>query len=131
MLRKIIISSMMSFAIFILGAILQENKIAFQADIAFAQDNLTAQELRQEIQKKGLKISAGEAVKIVEEETGGQVIAARLRRIKDGKLGYAFMVLKKEPISIEVVVVHGNTGEVLVTTEIEFYPIVVPGRKLM
>ena len=130
MLKKIVTTSILILVILILGFSLQKNNFTFETRTVFAEDRLTSQELKAELDEKGLEISAPNAVAIAE-EAGGQVLAMRLRRLKDGKLGYAMMVFKNEPLTIEIIVIHGNTGKILASDEVNYYPIEVAVGKLM
>lgn len=86
------------------------------------ESQLTAQELEKEIAKKDMKIPALEAIGIAEKESGGRAVTFRVRRLKDGKLGYSIVVLKENPATLQLIVVHGTTGAILRSLLIETFP---------
>lgn len=83
---------------------------------------LTAQELEKEIAEKDIKIPALEAIGIAEKESGGRAVTFRVRRLRDEKLGYSIVVLKENPASLQLIVVHGTTGAILLSLPIETFP---------
>lgn len=131
-----IISSISSLIIIVLGVTLFMPIVVSQPNVSPEQTTtvtpkqmravtaVTLEELKQELQEKGLEISAMKAIEIAE-ESGGQVLTIRLRRLKDGKLGYSVILLKNEPVSLVEMVIHGITGAVIMLSEISEYGIAI------
>jgi len=110
------------------GMALGLNKNLFSKDMGA--EYIGAFELKQELQKKNAKVFLAEAVNTAERRTAGRVISMRLRRLKYDQMGYAFMVLKDNPVSYQFVIVHATTGEVVFSQPSEgAYQIVAPASE--
>jgi len=87
---------------------------------------LTPQELNKEISAKEANMPLAKLIESVEAQAGGTVISLRLGRLAIPQLAYRMVILKKQPVSLEFLVVNAKTGEILLTQKISEYPIVPP-----
>lgn len=127
MVKKLIIIGVWFLIMAILGIILCNSDIMSQTEAPVAlEEKITAQALKVEMEKEDFKLSPIEAINIVERKLGGKIIALRLRRLRDRKLGYAILVFDPKEASLKSTVVHGTTGEIGTTVEIETYTISHP-----
>ena len=127
MVKRLIIIGVWFLIMAILGIILCNSDIMSQTEAPAAlEERITAQGLKEELGKNDLKLSPIEAINIVERELGGKVIALRLRRLRDRKLGYTILVFDPKEASLKSTVVHGATGQIGTTVEIKTYTISYP-----
>ena len=129
MLKKLKPVYVLCFAIVTLGIVIWNSNAFSQAGNTIPSDRkLTAQELKEELQKHELKISLSDAVNIAEKRSGGKAISCRLRYLRNENLGYSVLIFYPDKVSMEAIYVHGITGEILGSWKTETYMIQISSQ---